>query len=688
LHDALTAIAREPTARRLTLRGLSRDEVGELARLSAPAPVAADALWERTDGNPLFVSEMLRLRSLDRADDQRVPDTVRDVIARRLAHLSEACRRVLLLAAVMGRDFTLGALAGVAEVSEEEVLALLEPAMHDRVVTDVPGMTGRLRFAHVLIRDTLYDGLTPAGRMRLHRLTLAALERRYRDRPGPHLAELAHHALAGGAFKAGVRYARLAGDHALSLLAYEESARLFEIALQALAAAQVKAEESARCELLLSLGEARSRAGSPAAARSAFLEAAEIAQRLGLARALGRAAAGYGGRVAWVRVDDELLIGLLERAIEMLGDDEPELRARLLARLAGALRDEPTRERRDRLSAEAVRLARQAKSSAALLFALDGRVNAIVAPDTLAECLALADEQRSLASRLGDRERALQACMNQMQAQFPLGDVAGATRGLDAAAKIAKALGEPAHLWQVAGAEAMLAIAAGRLAEADELVERAFAIGQRVLPDAARTVHALQRCTLLDFGGVPDQARAALADVVATHPARPALRCALAYVDARAGHAEEAGAALADLVAAGLPFDQEWLFGMSFLAETATLLGERAAAAALYPALRPWSVLNVADQGEGIRGAVARYLGLLAPLAGHPQDAESHFEAAIEMNTRMGARPWLALARSELAALLLERGEVKRAAALRAAATAGFSELAVPERAAPARGWG
>jgi hypothetical protein len=196
--------------------------------------------------------------------------------------------------------------------------------------------------------------------------------------------------------------------------------------------------------------------------------------------------------------------------------------------------------------------------------------------------------------------------------------VAGATRGLDAAAKIAKAVGEPAHLWQVAGVEAMLAIAAGRLAEADELVERAFAIGQRVLPDAARTVHALQRCTLLDFGGVPDQARAALADVVATHPARPALRCALAYVDARAGHAEEAGAALADLVAAGLPFDQEWLFGMSFLAETATLLGERAAAAALYPALRPWSVLNVADQGEGIRGAVARYLGLLAPLAGPP----------------------------------------------------------------------
>src|SRR5581483_2498801 len=93
----------------------------------------------------------------------------------------------------------------------------------------------------------------------------------------------------------------------------------------------------------------------------------------------------------------------------------------------------------------------------------------------------------------------------------------------------------------------------------------------------------------------------------------------LAHIEARLGQTVEAGQALRALAAndaAALPFDMEWLCAMSLLAETAVLLGETETARGLYHVLEPWSELNVVDMGEGIRGAVARYLGMLAEALG------------------------------------------------------------------------
>jgi len=102
-----------------------------------------------------------------------------------------------MLASVLGREFRLDALAGMGDISDDELLGTLDEAMAARVVVDVPGAPGRLRFAHVLIRDTLYEGLTTARRAQLHRLAVEALEALHGDEPGPHLAELAYHAIAG-----------------------------------------------------------------------------------------------------------------------------------------------------------------------------------------------------------------------------------------------------------------------------------------------------------------------------------------------------------------------------------------------------------------------------------------------------------------------------------------------------------
>src|SRR5262249_17043347 len=339
--------AREPVTRRLSLAGLSERAVAEYVELTAAglgSPELIAALYEETEGNPLFVTETVRLLALEGFEREiSIPQSVRDVIARRLAHLSDECNRVLELASVLGREFASAVLTTMSGVTDDAVLETLDEAMTARLGTEVPGTPGRRRFAHVLIRDTLYDSLTTAGRVRLHRVAVEALERRHADAPGPHLAELAHHAVAASEFDKAVQYARRAGDWTCALLAYEEAARLYDLALDAFALSDVR-DERERVELLLSLGDAYARAGDRPSSKRVFLAAAEIAKRLGLSRELARAAAGYGGRIVWARAGgDERLVPLPEDGLAALAHDAFALPVRRPPPLAGAPRPHPSR---------------------------------------------------------------------------------------------------------------------------------------------------------------------------------------------------------------------------------------------------------------------------------------------------------------------------------------------------------
>jgi tetratricopeptide (TPR) repeat protein len=695
----LSEVGREPLTRRLSLRGLSELNVAEYVELTASeiaSPALVAALHDETEGNPFFVAETVRLLALEGQQPEStgariaIPQNVRDVIARRLTHLSGECNRVLVLASVLGREFALAPLARVSGVSEDELLETLDEAMAARIISEVPGGTGRLRFAHILTRDTLYEGLTAARRVRLHRLAVEALESVYRDERGQHLAELAHHAIAGRDFNRGLNYARRAGDNALTLLAYEEAARLYEMALDALELA-VPADGSTRCELLLSLGEAHIRAGDSSSAKKSFLEAATIARDLGLPHVLARAAVGYAGRIVWARAGaDARLVRLLEEGLAALAKEDVELRATLLARLAGALRDEHSRERRDRLSREAVEVARGTGNKIALAHALDGRAAAIFAPDTAAECLTLSSELCQLAELVNDRERLIHGHLNRFIAEVMAGDVNEAKADLDTASRVADALRQPAQLYQVCAAQGMLALAEGRLGEAEALAVEAFAYGKRAQPEMAIPTYALQRYMLCDFRGHLAEIEPVIRDVVADYPARPAFRCALVHVQAVLGRLPQAKQALRELAKAkfsALPFDLEWLFGMSLFAETCTLLGERDSAATAYRLLRPWAAFNVVDVPEGFRGSVSRYLGILAPMTKHRQDAELHFQDALEANRRMGARPWLAHTQRDYARVLLARGgagDRERAEKLLDQALATYHELGMKSYAASA----
>ncbi len=199
-------------------------------------------------------------------------------------------------------------------------------------------------------------------------------------------------------------------------------------------------------------------------------------------------------------------------------DEDVELRIRLLARIAAALRDEPSRDRRAALGREAVALARRSGDAAGLAYALDGLVMAIRGPDTVEECLAIGTELSEVAHRLGDKERQVAGLMHRVGPLLTLARVSEAVAHVDASARLAGELRRPHLLWDVTSSRAMMALAAGRLGDAAVLVEEAHTLARRVQPEMTLPVYEVQRFTLCDFRGALEEVEPAIHGLVAPLP--------------------------------------------------------------------------------------------------------------------------------------------------------------------------
>jgi DNA-binding SARP family transcriptional activator len=671
LVTALSELAREPITHRLELAGIAEADVAEyIVRTTGIAPETKTVaeIHEETDGNPLFVGEIVRLVAAEgrlEATDLplRIPPGVREAIGSRVRRLSERCQELLTVASVLGREFALNALESVRGLPRDELLDVLDEAMAERIVGEVPGASDRLRFAHILIRDTLYDDLTTARRVRLHREAGEALERVYAGDLEPHLSELALHfvtsAPAGTRDKA-MQYARRAGDRATSLLAYEEAARLYGLTLTLVAGG------AERCELLLALGDAEARAGDTPAAKATFQEAAELATSLGLSEQLARSALGYGGRFIWhVSRDDPYLARLLERALTALGQEDSVLRVRLLARLAGGpLRDSTAdAERRRSLSAQALEMARRLGEPSTLAYALQGYIASRHSPDFTPEQAEIAKELVRVALQAGELERAVEGYDAHFLSSIELADLAEAYADLEAMTALAEELRQPAQRWQVAVDRALLVLLEGRLEEAERLIAETRSLGERALGWNAAVVHGLQLYLLRRERGRLRDVETLVRRAARASPTYLIWRCVLANMLAELGSTDEARAELEALAANGfsrLPFDDEWEVSVCLLAETATRLGDSARATTLYELLLPYADRVAVSYPEISLGPVSRFLGILATATAHWDDAERHFRAALELGSRIGARPSLAHARTDYARMLLERGVPSR----------------------------
>lgn len=301
LSETLANLNRDGGFERVNLRSLSAAEARELVIAAAgvtPSPALIDRIYEETEGNPFFLSEMVKLMTEEgtltgrSVSDIRLPEGVKEALGRRLDRLSGEANDLLQLAAVAGREFAFETLTLVTGKDDDTILGLLEEGLGARVVEEA-SQPGHFRFTHALMQETLIDELSTTRRVRLHGRIGEALERRYGERAEEQASRLVHHFVESAALNrehAGkaLRYSHLAGNEALHRLAWQEAADHFEHALEQVEAAGSVAplEEAALHEglgrALVALG---TRLGDASRAlRRAFRLCVEAGDRDGAAR--------------------------------------------------------------------------------------------------------------------------------------------------------------------------------------------------------------------------------------------------------------------------------------------------------------------------------------------------------------------------------------------------------------------
>ena len=678
LTDLLADLQRENGIERMTLRGLSDESVIDLISaaaghaLDSPGIALAHAIHRETDGSPLFVGMILRNLIESGAvyrDGERwtvrgevsnlvVPQGVKETIGRRLSRLSDETNKVLSLAAVIGREFDLALLARLSAMREDAVLDALEQAKSAVLVAEVAGEAERFAFTHALIRTTLYEELSAARRSVTHRRVGEALEAMGEIGP-PRIDELAHHWLsttrANDASKA-IAYARRAAENAVAKLGFEEAVKYYE---QALAALQSHDRESEllRCDLLIALSDAQRGAGS-AVYRATAAQAVEVARQLNDPERLALAALGNarsGGAFSSVVGVDHELIALYEEALEALGDRNPQLGTRVMANLSAELIYAPSRERRHQLSREAADTARRVGDKPLLFYALNARAWAINDPMMLVERLALTAEMESLTAAFGGPEQRYLAAYHRAGALFESGDSESGERMITRMSAAAEESRQPYFRWQAHYAQTMLAIMRGEPA-AESQVLADFQFGMENEQRDGGTVMGGQLFQIRWNQGRSGELLDALRALVEQQPHIMAWRAGLASLCCENGLYDEARATLSHITKSGLtlPIDWSWGSSISSLAFAAGDLKDQEAAAVFYPMLQPLKG-QIAMTGNLLlcHGSLAFPCGVLAACLELWSEADEHFNQAIAVNERLGARPYLVRTRRAYAAMLL-----------------------------------
>jgi tetratricopeptide (TPR) repeat protein len=377
LVAALAELRRSRGLHQIELDGLPEDEVSALIAARSGEGAAASLARQvaaRTDGNPFFIEELLRHLEGDVTSELgqlELPDSVKDLLLRRLRRLDDDCQRALVFASVAGREFELVILERVLEHSEDELAELLERAIGAHVLVEEASAIGRYRFAHPLIREAIYDNVSLTRRALTHRRIGAAIESVYADRLSEHAGALARHFHAAGDSEKAFEFHNLAAAEAERGHAGETA---FEHLTGAIAAGELLGRTPESDSVMRDLYRRRAWSGQ-------FYGTAEIVQR-DYQIALDGARAGGDGALE-MRLLNELgttyhvrnstqSATFLEQSLELaeeLGDEAGQVNA--LNRLSLLYGNQLDVARAERLGQRASTLARRGNDEWARLHALD-----------------------------------------------------------------------------------------------------------------------------------------------------------------------------------------------------------------------------------------------------------------------------------------------------------------------------
>ncbi|MEU2424753.1 BTAD domain-containing putative transcriptional regulator [Streptomyces sp. NPDC007851] len=657
---------------RLALGGLPLPDVATLVGAVCGEPVDAaivSALAERTGGNPFYVRESARLLAGEGAlvAVSEVPQGVRDVLRRRLRQLPEGAPAVLQLASVVGRETEVGVLVEAsdpAQHDEHEVLDAVEAAVVAGLLTEpAPGV---VRFAHALVRDTLYTDLVGVRRARLHARLAEVLRRRRPD----DLAALAHHfarAANGRTATLAVEYSLGAADLAERRYAHDTAVELLTQAIESFAlipAGTVDGESGGGREgrlvaLLGRLLRAEIRAGAIMAARHTRQRALAAAEGVGKDEL---AAAALGASMGPERLPGTALSGpwgLVEPAALDTFVDRLLARADLDPAVLSTLPHRPADERDDveggvgfgsdveRAAEVARRLGVARAVGDPLLLASALTVASVVTPD------GSPDRRAALATELRVLGYAHDLPANSWVREHIGAMAAGARNDVAQVRRHTEEGRTVARRHRLAEAEAMnltalamLARVEGRFADSEagyaEVRERLRSRGSPY----GDFVHVLGLTTVRLAQGRPREAEPLLRALL-TEP-EPTAELALAVVLARLGEHEQAHA-LGRRTEAAEPLVPDHLYGiaLSLRAELAFLLGDMTAALELIPLLLPLrSQLAGAASVSFTTRPFAHSLGELHRLLGDEASAARQFALAEDVARQWGSSHLVAAARA------------------------------------------
>ncbi len=643
---------------RITLGGFDPAQAARLVRAVVgvqPDPATLTALIDRTGGNPFYLTESARLLGSegDLVARSKVPEGVRDVLRRRFARLPEITVSVLRLAAVVGRDVDIDVLVRAAEVDEETVLDALESGVLAGLLTE-PAPSA-VRFAHVLVRDTLYDDAPRLRRGRWHARVGAALTELHPEE----FAALAHHfhqagttATARPAVDAAVR----AADQAVSRYAHETAAALYAQALTDLDRVPAPDGSSGhvaeRVEILARLGLSQIAAGAMAAAQTTRREATRLADRHGRPDLLVRVLTAWDLPTPWLTrrygmVDTEITT-LIEHA---LGWSDPALiddvaRCKLLCALVaetgGELEDTAVGA-----ALHAEEIARRVGEPALIGLALHARSSV-----TLAEAGPDARHRIGLELlEIGDRPGlAVYALIGHhicLQFFAVTLDINGMAREIDHLDELVRR-----YRWRQAEGtvqmhRALLAHMTGRLDDAEAAYLRADQLMRSSGALDVDGIMALAFLTLRITQGREAELVSVLSGVDSASDVVADLRALPLTAEGQVAEAKQ--------VRQGIrPVRRDFFHGL-FLTLRGMIvvrLADPVEAAEVYPQLLPYrGQIGGAATGSFAAGPVDAALGDLAELLGRRADAREHLAAALQVARRCGNGVWIRRAEGRLADL-------------------------------------
>lgn len=637
----------------ITLRGLVgqpfAEHVGAVLGTSPDGEVV-EALQHRTGGNPFFAQAVIGLLvadgglTVERLHEGDVPDTVRDVVRRRMARLSPESMGVLRMASVLGVSFDREVLGDILPSGTDLEAALAQAASH--------GAVERSRFTHTLVRDTLYDELATTDRAAVHRRVAGALLDRWT--PEAPAADLAHHlceAVPAGEVDTAVRFCRIAADQTRAGFAFAEAVEWVQRALDAL---DVAGHESPglRADLLVELGRARQEAGDLEGGSDALLAAAAQARRIGDAERMAAAAVqSVESYMARMLREDTRVLDLIDETLALLGPEPTRTRALLLAHRASELALAWPPETPPDVLAQMRSDAGQSAIAAARALGDPGIIGRALLckracdlgyPDIEARA-RLAAEAREIGEKIRWPQLELEATVWHCADAQDLGNHEALRADAARVRRIAEQVGQPSEAWRAHMWDAWLAFSEDRIDDAEGAAHAALTSARRVhggyvmghFLGMVGLIH-WARGTITDLAPVLDSASAQL-------PSIGVYQSATSFLLAEAGRDDQArplyDALLADdtrdfNVGGGLVPTCSMLAYLSHHfgdAHRGRLLGER---------LAPFAGTFATAGGSLPLGPIDRYRALAALAADDRATAEQCFTDAIAAADRSGARFW------------------------------------------------